>query len=427
MATLNPYLEGPFAPVSAELTVHDLAVEGELPAGLEGMYVRNGPNPVFADPASYHWFLGQGMLHGVELSGGRASYRNRTVRGNALANTHVVEHAGRLLALVEVSLPTEVDRGLETVGPFDFGGRLASAMTAHPHTDPETGEMCFIGYDVAGPPYLRYHVANRHGELVHSAEISLPAPTMMHDFAITATRSVLLDLPVVFDLALFGSRPFPAAWSPSNGARVGVMPRLGTDADVVWIDVEPCYAFHVLNAYDAGDEIVLDLCRYASMFDEDLHGVGGGPARLERWTIDPAARKVRTDVVLEVPVEFPRLDERLVGRRHRTGYLASPQMEDGSFGTARSVGLVAVDLETGRHETHELGDRAIASEPVFVPAADGAEERDGYVLAIVADSRGEHASDLIVLDASDFSGPPLATVHLPQRVPLGFHGSFVRL
>jgi carotenoid cleavage dioxygenase-like enzyme len=446
------YLTGAFAPVATEVTAVDLHVEGEIPAAIDGLLVRNGPNPVAPDPATYHWFLGEGMLHGIELSGGRAlSYRNRWVRTDrtaallgeatipeqpadtpvgqitgSVANTNIVAHAGRLLALVEVNLPTEVDCLLATRGRYDFGGRLSSSMTAHPHTDPVTGEMCFFGYDVAGPPFLRYHVADAVGEIVHSTEIELPAPSMMHDFAITATRSIFLDLPVVFDLALLGLRPFPATWKPECGARVGVMPRHGTGADVVWCDIEPCYVFHVLNAFDdpTSDAVVVDVCRYETMFDDDPHGIGSNTARLERWTVSPSQRRVNIDIVADLPVEFPRPDERLVGRQHSVGYVAVPRFER-EFADPDAISLAKVDLTTGGVQVHDFGPGAVASEGVFVPASEDAAEGEGFVLTIVGDVGGEHPSELVVLDATNFAAPPLARVRLPQRVPLGFHGNFV--
>ncbi|MGO9911171.1 MAG: carotenoid oxygenase family protein [Acidimicrobiales bacterium] len=448
---VNRYLTGAFAPVDEEVTAFDLPVEGEVPEAVDGWYLRNGPNPISPDPRAYHWFTGAGMLHGIELSGGKArSYRNRWVRSDQtaaalgekpiagqvddtimseltgnVANTNIVAHAGKLLALVEVNLPTEVNCNLDTVGRFDFGGRLRSSMTAHPHTDPVTGEMCFFGYEVVGPPYLRYHVADAEGALVHSAEITVPKPTMMHDFAITETRAIFMDLPVVFDLDLLGHRPFPAAWAPDNGARIGVMPRRGTDSDVIWCDLEPCYVFHVLNAFDSGDNVVLDVCRYETMFNEDLHGVGGGPARLERWTVSPSSRKVSVDLVSKLPVEFPRPDERYFAREHRFGFFSSPRMTDGSLGSASGMALAKVDLRTGGVEVHDFGPGAISGEGVFVPASADAAEGEGYVISIVADAAAKRPSDLVVLDATDFTAAPLATVHLPARVPLGFHGNFV--
>lgn len=446
----NRYLVGAFAPVHEEVTAHDLPTDGEIPAAIDGLFVRNGPNPIAADPANYHWFLGEGMLHGVELSGGKArSYRNRWVRtdrvaaafgeepiagqpadtlvgqmSGSVANTNIVAHAGRLLALVEVNLPTAVDAELGTIGRFDFGGRFSTSMTAHPHIDAVTGEMCFFGYEVAEAPYLRYHVADASGALVHSTPIEIPAPTMIHDFAITETRAIFMDLPVVFDLNLLATRPFPAAWSPGNGARVGVMDRRGSGDEIVWCDIEPCYVFHVLNAYDSGDDVIMDVCRYETMFDTDIHGVDGGPSRLERWTISPSGRKVTTEVVADMPLEFPRPDDRRFGYPHRYGYFASPRMTDESMGGAGGMALAKVDLHTGAVEVHDFGS-AFAGEGVFVPAGAGAGEDEGYVVALVASADGSSPSDLVVLDASDFGAPALATVHLPARVPLGFHGNFV--
>jgi carotenoid cleavage dioxygenase len=445
------YLSGAFAPVTEELTAFDLPVDGEIPKAFDGLLVRNGPNPVAADPANYHWFIGDGMLHGIQLSDGKASwYRNRWVRSDrtaaalgeapiagqptdtpvaqmagSSANTNIVAHAGRLFALVEVSLPTEVDCELGTKGRYDFGGRLSTAMTAHPHMDPVTGEMCFFGYETLGPPFLRYHVANAAGELVHSADIEVPGATMMHDFAITSTRSVFLDLPVCFDLNLLGVRPFPAMWKPEYGARVGVMPRHGTNDDVVWCEIEPCYVFHVLNAFDDGDDVVVDVCRYATMFDDDPHGVGGGTGRLERWTISPSSRTVKTEIVADMPSEFPRPDERFVGLRHRAGYFVAPRLPDGSFGSIEATSLVKVDLDSGAVQVHDFGPGAVAGEGLFVPRSPEAEEGDGYVVTIVSDAAGAHPSDVVILDATDFRAPPVATVHLPARVPLGFHGNWI--
>ena len=444
-AVENRYLVGNFAPVSDELTATDLPVEGAIPKELRGRLLRNGPNPIAPDPAAYHWFMGDGMLHGIELRDGKAaSYRNRWVRtdqalsllredpvpgqpddvfpvGSSVANTHVVMHAGKIFALVEVCLPTQVRPDLSTVGRFDFGGKLRSAMTAHPKVDPVTGEMLFFGYDPFGPPWLRYHVVNANGELVRSEDIDIKGPSMVHDFAITERNIVFLDLPVVFDFDLVGKRPFPAEWKPEYGARVGVMPRDGGNADVRWFDVEPCYVFHPLNAYDDNGTVVIDVARHPKMFATDIYGPAELPPTLDRWTIDLDAGKVIEERLDDRPQEFPRIDDRLAGRRHRYGYTTSVGVDTEwvHFG-----GLMKHDLQAGTTEGHAFGRGVHAGEGVFVAASDDVGEDAGWVLSVVYDERRD-ASDLVVLDATDFSGSPVATVTLPQRVPFGFHGSWI--
>jgi carotenoid cleavage dioxygenase len=447
MVVTNPYLTGNFAPVRDERDDEDLEITGALPPELDGLLVRNGPNPVTnPSPGDYHWFTGDGMLHGIELSSGRARYRNRWVRtdgvcaalgeappagqpddvfagGSSAANTAVVPHRGGLLALVEVCLPTRVGNDLATVGRFDFDGALRTAMTAHPKYDAATGEVLFFGYDMIGPTFLRYHVVGPDGSLVKSEDITLPAPVMVHDFAVTATRVVWFDLPVVFDLSTLGTRPFPAAWDRGHQARVGVMPRDGSDADIVWIDIDPCYVFHPANAYDDADgNVVLDVVRYDDMFATDPFGPSTATGTtFDRWTIDPRGRTVSTERLDDVSQEFPRIDDRIMGRPHRYVYVAAVGMGEQ---WQSPTGLRKHDVVSGTTVVHDVGSARHASEPVFVPAASDAGEDHGWVLSVVYDEARD-ASDVIVVDATDFAAPPVATVHLRSRVPYGFHGCWV--
>ncbi|HEV7887566.1 MAG TPA: carotenoid oxygenase family protein [Acidimicrobiales bacterium] len=442
----NRYLAGNFAPVKEEVDAADLPVAGSLPKELNGRLLRIGPNPVLdPDPATYHWFSGDGMLHAIHLREGQAkSYRNRWVRtdgaadalgetppegapetwpmGSAVSNTHVVPHAGRIFALVENALPMEVDRDLNSLGRHDFDGRLRSAMTAHPKIDPATGEMLFFGYNIFGPPYLRFHVADASGALVRTEDIEIPGPAMIHDFAITENHVVFFDLPVVFDMDLVAQGLFPFSWQPdSYGARVGVMPRNGTGADVRWVDVEPCYVFHPLNAYDDGDRIVVDVVRHPTMFATDRHGPSGQNPTLDRWTVDLAAGKVLEERLSDHAQEFPRVDDRRAGRRHRYGYGTYFGTDENGLGLG---GLLKHDLVAGTSQVHDFGPGTSSSEGVFVAASDTAGEDEGWVLSVVYD-QADNSSRLAVLDATDFAAPPVATVQLPQRVPFGFHGSWV--
>ncbi|MFJ9455946.1 carotenoid oxygenase family protein [Kitasatospora sp. NPDC101447] len=440
-ATSTPrHLAGNYAPVTEELTAYDVDVTGSVPPELSGWYLRNGPNP--ADAASGHWFFGDGMVHGVRLEDGRAvSYRNRWVRTTSLtdgarpydesghrdltagpANTHVVRHAGRTLALVETALPYELTGGLDTVGPYDFGGRLRTAMTAHPKACPDTGELHFFGCAAVEEPYLTYHRADADGELVISRPIEVPGPTMMHDFALTTGHVVLLDLPVVLDLGLVG-RTMPYRWDDGYGARLGLLRRDDPYGPVRWFDLDPCYVFHVLNAHDAPDgTVVVHAMRYPELWRRTADGAvdGARQAVLWKWTVDPRTGTVTEEQCDDRPGEFPRIDDRLVGHRADFGHV--------TCGDA----LVRYDLRTGASTAHEFGPGRTPGEAVFVPVGTGtpvgpgagSAGSPGWLMTYVHDARTDR-SDLVVLDADDLAVPPVATVHLPARVPFGFHGNWL--
>jgi carotenoid cleavage dioxygenase-like enzyme len=401
------------APVPDEIDAQHLAVDGALPFELTGRYFRNGPNPRPGDVAP-HWFMGHGMIHGVRLRDGRAEwYRNRWIG----PNTSVLEHGGRLFALVENALPVEIDRELGVLGDCDFGGRLTTAMTAHPKEDPDTGDLHFFGYS-ALPPFLTYHRLSADGRLVESREIEVAGPTMMHDFAITEHHVVWLDLPVVFDRDLLG-RTMPYRWSDTYGARIGVMVK--HQSVVQWFDVEPCYVFHVGNAHeDASGRIVLDAVRYSrpawmGVWGElggELGGGGAATSRLYRWTLDPATGRVAEQERDERGIEFPTLNDARTGRANR--YLYAVQADT----------VVKYDDAGGPTQTDSLGAGWHVGEAVFGPA-DGEAEDDGWLVSVATHDRAAVASRMLVHDATDVAAGPVATVHLPRRVPAGFHGRWI--
>jgi carotenoid cleavage dioxygenase-like enzyme len=429
------FLRGNFAPVGDELTAHDLPVTGAIPPSLSGRYLRNGSNP--KSGSAGHWFFGDGMVHGIRLEGGRARwYKNRWVRTAkfdrgldsmdaeaifdptaSAANTHVLAHAGRIWALEEGHFPYELDRDLETIGCDDFGGRLTTAFTAHPKLCPETGELHFFGYSPM-PPFLTYHVLDAAGELVHSAPITVPAGTMMHDFMITRDHAIFMDLPVVFDLANPG---VPIRWDDHYGARIGIVPRHGTDADVTWFEVDPCYVFHPLNAYVDGDTVVCDVGRHESMWRESMDDFP--PSYLHRWTFDLATGSVNEEQLDDVSHGFPRVDDRVVGLRHRYGWGVAPR--HGGRALLDDAGVVTRwDLSDGSTATWDFGPDGHPGEFVFVQDGPDAGETDGWAMGLVHDAATD-SSDLVILDASAPGSDPVARVHLPRRVPYGFHGSWI--
>ncbi len=438
----NRYLEGNFAPVTEEVTAFDLEVTGEIPTELAGRLLRIGPNPVVPeDPATYHWFTGDGMVHGVRIRDGRAEwYRNRFVRSDRVtealgeppiegprhgmgdgANTNVISLAGRTYALVEAGpVPVELTYELETACRSNFGGTLDGSFTAHPHADPVTGELHAVTYYWQWD-HLRYVVVGADGLVRKTVHVPVPGRPMVHDCAITETQVLLFDLPVTFNLdaAMNGVR-LPYLWDEGYAARVGLLPRDGEAGDVVWCELDrPCFVYHPLNAYDLPDgRVVVDVIRHPKMFATDLQGPNEGPPSLWRWTLDPASGRVKEEQLDDRAQEFPRLDERRTGRRHRFGY-----------GTTLGAGVehgptIKHDLDAGTAELHHYGPGRVSLEPVFVARSDDAAEDDGWVMSYVYDAATDR-SDVVILAAQDFTGEPLATIHLPRRVPFGFHGNWV--
>ncbi len=337
------------------------------------------------------------------------------------SNTHVISHAGRVLTLTEGAIPYELTKELDTVRRYDFGGPLPTGFTAHPKIDPVTGELHGFAYWWA-EPYLTYHVIDPQGRLVRSEPITVKGPTMIHDFSVTRDHVIFYDLPVVFDL---NTQPFPYRWDDDYGARVGVMPRGGSDNDVRWFDVEPCYVFHPMNVYDDNETVVLDVVRHPTMFKHSTIGPNDHQVpTLDRWTVDLNAGKVREERLDDRGQEFPRVNEALAMSKHRYGYTVESTNTDDAFSFGR---VLKQDVDRGTTTVHEFGAGCVPNEFVFVPskaAGAGAGEDDGWLMGYVYDAARD-SSDLVVLDAHDVDAAPVATVHLPRRVPYGFHGSWV--
>jgi 8'-apo-carotenoid 13,14-cleaving dioxygenase len=443
----HPFLTGIHTPMTAELTIEDLAVTGALPPALAGRYLRIGPNPIAADPRSHHWFVGDGMVHGLRLEGGRARwYRNRWVRSSAVTtvfneprtpgprhsdfdtvNTNVLGLAGKTWALVEAGgTPVLLGETLESVAYDDFGGTLAGAFAAHPHVDPLTGEAHAITYASSDQSLVHHVVVGADGRVRREEPIRVSHGPSIHDCALTARFVLIPDLPVTFSMgALIAGHPFPYRWNPTHQARIGLLPREGAGDETIWCEVDPCYVFHVANAYDAPDGgVILDAVVYDTMFaDAALQGPVAERAAFERWAIDPAARAVSRAVIDAAPQEFPRIDDRRFSQPHRYAYaMALPQTPDPAFVAATS--LFKHDLATGARQVHDFGPSRYPGEFVFVPAHAVAAEDEGWLIGLVIDAASE-TTELVILNAQDFEGSPEASVRIPHRVPPGFHGDWL--
>ena len=442
----NPFLVGLNAPMDRELTLEDLAVEGDIPASLDGRYLRIGPNPLHPPAAaSHHWFVGDGMVHGLRLHGGRALwYRNRWIRSTAVSralgeppapgprhfsdtvNTNVVGHAGKTWALVEAGgWPVELGEELQTVAHNPFDGSLKGSFTAHAHRDPSTGELHGICYEATDADRIRHVVVGVDGRVRREEPIAVQHGPSVHDCMLTAQYVVVLDLPVTFSMAtLVAGYTFPYVWNPAHRARVGLLKKEAPGSEVLWCDVEPCYVFHPCNAYETADgRVVMDVVAHATMFEHSRQGPNADGSAFERWTIDPQARRVTRQVLDDQPQEFPRPDERRLGQSYRWAYAASLQRDAAGEFVGGSQ-LIRHDLQGGARLVHDFGPNRHVGEFVFQPRSPEAAEDDGWLMGLVVDSAAQ-TTDFVLLNADDFTGPPQAVVHLPHRVPAGFHGNWV--
>lgn len=437
----SAFLVGVHVPITEEMDLTDLPVTGVFPPGLQGRYLKMGANPVRPDPAAHHWFLGDGMVHGIALEGGRATwYRNRWIlsrlaaaalgrspapgprRGrNDTVNTNVVDIGGQPVAVVEAgSFPVVLSPALDTQRYTSFDGTLTGSFTGHPHRDPVTGEQHAIAYDGSVWDSVRHVVLSPEGVVVREQPIAVTQGPCIHDCAFTGRFVIVFDLPVTFSMkAVLGGHAFPFRWNETHPARVGLLSR--DSGEIVWCPVDPCFVFHVANAYDEGDEIVLDVIAYPRMFSTSGSGLDA-LGRLERWTIDPACRRVERRVVDEIPQEFPRIDERRFGQRHRFIYTVAVPA-DGNTQLTGATRLYKHDMCGGAPQIHDFGDGHLPGEFVFVPEHMDAGEDAGWLMGMVLNV-AERTTDLVILDARRFMDGPVAMVHLPHAIPPGFHGNW---
>ena len=422
--TPNRYLSGNFAPILDEVSLHDLKVIGKIPSDLNGLFVRNGPNPIFP-PTPYHWFDGDGMLHGLYLKDGKASYINRFIQTEGylkekaakrclyggliagppvkdVANISVVWHHGKMLAMWEGDLPHLINpKNLKTVGRYDFQKKVSHPFTAHPKIDPETGELIFFGYDIEKSPYVHYGVADKSGRVVHSTTIDIPRPVMMHDFAITKNYSIFMDLPLTFTPAL--------KWQPEHGARIGLLPRKAEGSKIRWFSISPGWVYHTSNAFEDGNKVTLLACRRQDW--------PKSPSLFYQWVFDLDKGTVSEKQLDDVMTEFPTVSSRVVGKNAQFGYMAG-------LGEEEADKIIKYNLKTGTSEKHSFGINRHGGETIFVPSVKSSSEDDGYLLNFVYD-KASNLSEAVILSANDFKADPIARILLPTRVPYGLHGLWI--
>ena len=425
----NYYLQGNYAPVKNLISETGLKVTGQIPKDLSGLFVRNGPNPMGAvNEKKHHWFLGEGMLHGIRLDSGNALwYKNKLVDGNdSNANTSVISHGGKIYAIVEAGgYPVEIDQDLNSLNTKPFYGNSNEGFTAHPKIDPDTNEMHAMCYDYANNfDTVNYVVIDQNGSHKKTQSIPFESRSMMHECAITKNYMLVFDLSVVFDLYKLGRGYFPFSWDDNHQSRIGLLSRNGDSNEVKWFEIDRTYFFHTFNAHeDANGNVIVTAAAYGRLFDTDWNGpFTESPPQLTKWELNTKSGQAISTKLDDRSVEFPRINPSLVGKSNRYAYaLASSNPKEPDFNE-----VVKYDFKNDTSEVYEYGPGKFGAEPVFVAAEGAKSEDEGYLLSLVYNQETDK-SDLIILNAKEPKSGPLAKVHLPQRVPHGFHGEWIKI
>jgi len=461
----HPYRTGAWRPQSVEYDAWDLDVVGEIPRDLSGVYLRNTENPLLMPIKRYHPFDGDGMLHAISFADGEARYCNRFVPsdgflaereagrslwagiaerpGDAVredgwgartrmkdaSSTDIVVHRGVALSSFWQcgDLYRADPRTLEPMGREELGGRFPrEGISAHPKVDENSGEMLFFNYGTEAP-YMHYGVVDAEGELAHYIDVPLPGPRLPHDMAFSENFAIVNDCPMFWDPEALAEGRYATRFFPELPTRFGVIPRRGAASEIRWFEAAPTFVLHWINAYEEGDEVVLD-----GFFQENPApetkpelGIDGNLFRFldlhemksyaHRWRFDMRTGQCREERLHDRIMEFGMLNGRFGGRRYRYSYNALPVK--GWFGFE---GIAKHDLETGGLDVCELPAGVYASETVMAPRIGSRAEDDGYLVTFTMDLNRD-VSECWVLDAAAPADGPVARIALPERICSGTH------
>jgi carotenoid cleavage dioxygenase-like enzyme len=463
----HPYLNGAWKPLHEEVNATDMEVFGEIPKDLSGVYIRNTENPVHDAIGTYHPFDGDGMLHAISFQNGQATYRNRFIRtkgflaeqeaGHAIwsgisgnpkkslqpgwgargymkdgSSTDVVVHGGEILATHYMcGEGYQLDPySLEQFGTAPWSP--AEGISAHPKVDLETGDLLFFNYSKQAP-YMHYGVVGPDRKLKHFIPIELPGPRLPHDMAFTKNYSILPDMPLFLNKELLAAGLHVPEFHPDVPTRFAIVPRFGSVNEIRWFEADPTFVLHWTNAYELGNEIILE-----GYFQEDpdpapLKVPGVDPRlgklmatidehsfkpKLHRWRFNLDTGKTTEEHIDDRYLEFGTINQHYAGVKSR--YLYSTTTEPGWF---LFNGIVKHDLDTGDASNLYLGDNRYGSEAPFAPRVGAQSEDDGYLISFITDLN-QKRSECIILDAQNIEAGPVCTIVLPHQISSGTHATW---
>lgn len=305
--------------------------------------------------------------------------------------------------------------------PFDWG------VSAHPKVDNKTGELLFFNYSKQ-EPYMRYGVVDQNNELVHYVDVPLPGPRLPHDMAFTENYVILNDFPLFWDPRLLERDVHLPRFYPEIPSRFAVVARRGND--IRWFEADPTFVLHFTNAYEQGDEIVLD-----GFYEGDPQPLDTGgtkweklfrflaldrlQSRLHRWRLNMVTGAVHEEQLSESITEFGTINADYAASSYRYTYAATGKPSWFLFD-----GLVKHDLLTGNHECYSFGDGVYGSETAMAPRVGSSAEDDGYLVTLTTDMNDD-ASYCLVFDAARPGDGPICKLALPERISSGTHSAWV--
>jgi len=476
----HPYRTGAWTPNTVELDATELElIDGEIPRDLEGIYLRNTENPLFeAITGRYHPFDGDGMVHAIRFREGRAEYRNRFVKtagllaeleaGGALwagilespeasqregwgartrmkdaSSTDIIVHRGEALTtFYQCGEAYRLDpHTLETRGTVHWSQQAqgnpgvrgvfpqGATVSAHPKVDEETGELLFFNYSKEAP-FLHFGVIDAHGKLARYLPVALPGPRLPHDMAFTEHYSIFNDFPMMWDPERLAKNQHRPVYRPELGSRFAIVRRDGT-GPVRWFEASPTYVLHFSNAYEEGDELILEGFHQGAPIPKRLEGETAIDAfrksldmrelqtRLHRWRFNLVTGQTREEFLDDEVAEFPTIDSRAAGRKHR--WVIAMTGEPGHF---LFNGMVAYDVARGSKQSYRFPEGVFASESPIAPRTGARGEADGYAVTFVSDPRND-SSECQLFDARDIARGPIARIRLPHRISSGTHATWV--
>ena len=464
----HPYRTGVWRSQTTEYDAWDMDVIGEIPDDLNGSYIRNTEVALFEPIRRYHPFDGDALLHSISFEAGEARYSSRFVRTDGFlaeqdakqslwagiteqpseaiaergsgargmmkdnASTDVIVHRGQALAsFYQCGELYAVDpRTLESQGKTTWDGWFPSeGVSAHPKVDEHTDELLFFNYS-AEAPYMHYGVVTKNGELATYVDIELPGPRLPHDMAFTKNWSILNDLPLFWDPTALAEGYYKNRFDRDLASRFALIPRHGTAADIRWFEADPTFVLHFANAYEDGDEVVLDgYFQHNPTTMGTPRGTGASKgfetldmnrveARAHRWRFNLKTGETKEESRTDRCTEFPMINGRYAGRSYRYAYEARCAHDLFAFD-----GLIKRDVQTGDEEVVEFGDGVYVSETVMAPRTGATSEDDGYLITFSSDVNND-LSECVILDAARPSDEPVARIRLPERISSGTHSTW---